>query len=68
METSKYIVSTKLDQSEGDPIWEEFQVDATCPYDAIGKAQDLFWNKLFKTEDRFAKVKELKIKNVYLDF
>jgi hypothetical protein len=68
METSKYIVSAKLDQSEGDPIWEEFQVNATCPYDAIGKAQDLFWNKLFKTENRFAHVKELKVKNVYLDF
>jgi len=66
--TSKYIVSAKLVQSEGDPIWEEFQVNATCPYDAIGKAQDLFWNKLFKTENKFAQVKELNIKTVYLDF
>jgi len=68
METSKYIVSANLVQSEGNPILEEFQVNATCPYDAIGKAQDLFWNKLFKTENRFAQVKELKIKTVYLDF
>jgi|GEM_PF-1902221 hypothetical protein len=68
METNKYIVNAMLIQPEGNPILEEFHVNATCPYDAIGKAQDLFWNKMFKTEDRFAQVKELKIKNVYQDF
>jgi len=68
MDTKKYVVSAKLIQSEGEPISERIGVEATGHYEAIGKATKLFWETMYKTESRFANVKEFKIKGVYLDF